>query len=495
MKKEFVLSRRALLAGLGAATASGVVMTPARRAGAAAPTRLIVVHVPEGMWANAQRPTAGSTQLGPVLEALQPYQSRMNVLLNLNMQSRDNGPGGDGHHRGVVHMLTGTEQIDNDNAGGMSVDQKIAGVISRGLPFGSLQFGVRIVYGDTNSRPIWSGPGRVVPAMQSPFDAYRRIFANVQSSAPVATTTTTPGMTTTTTTPPVTTTVPVATPAPAVITPKFNLRKSALDNALAETAALRSRLGTSDRQMLDSYQEGLRDIERRLQTIAAGQTMSGGGGTPTTTTVTTPGMTTTTTTPGTSTTSMTAGCTVPTLGNTMDVAAEGNYPTISRLQMDLMVASLQCNLTRVCSLQFGNSNDQCTYSFLGVNTLGHDMAHNNNDCDPSGAKKLRVYKWYSEQAAYLLGKLAAIPEGNGTMLDNTTILWVSEFSNSEAHASDKLMWMLMGNAGGFFKTGQVVDTRGRSVNDLHTLLCNAYGITDRTFGNPAYCAGPLTGLT
>jgi hypothetical protein len=482
VKKDFVLSRRALLGGLGAATAAGMITFPGRRAGAAAPTRFIVVHVPEGMWATAQRPTAGSTQLGPVLEALQPYQSKINVMLNMNMQSRDNGPGGDGHHRGVVHMLTGTEQIDNDNAGGASVDQKIASVIGKGTPFGSLQFGVRIVYGDTNSHPIWSGPGKVMPAMQSPFDAYKRIFTGVKSSAPTSTTTTTPAMTTTTTTP-----APVMT-QPAVITPKIDLRKSALDNALAETAALRAKLGTSDRVLLDSYQDGLRDIERRLQTIAqgtSGQTTTTGGGS----------VTTTTTTPGTSSTTASAGCTVPTMGSTMDVQAEGNYPTIAKLQMDLMVASLQCNLTRVCSLQFGNSNDQCTYSFLGVNTLGHDMAHNNNDCDPTGAKKLKTYKWYSEQAAYLLGKLASIPEGNGSMLDNTAILWVSEFSNSEAHASDKLMWMLMGNAGGFFKSGQVLDTKGRSVNDLHTLLCNAYGIADKTFGNPAYCAGALTGLT
>jgi hypothetical protein len=163
--------------------------------------------------------------------------------------------------------------------------------------------------------------------------------------------------------------------------------------------------------------------------------------------------------------------------------------------MDMMVAALQCNLTRVASLQWGHSNDQCTYSFLGVNTLGHDMAHNNNNCDPSHAKKLKVFRWYSEQAAYLLNKLNSIPEGGGTMLDNTVVLWVSEFSDSNGHAANKLMWLLMGNAGGYFKSGQVLDCNGRSTNDVHALLCNAFGIQDRTFGNPAYCAGPLPGLT
>ncbi|HVZ35771.1 MAG TPA: DUF1552 domain-containing protein, partial [Polyangiaceae bacterium] len=218
--------------------------------------------------------------------------------------------------------------------------------------------------------------------------------------------------------------------------------------------------------------DSLRDIERRLMTVSqtvAAASSSGGGAT--------------------------AGCTLPVLGNAVDVKAEANYPAVGQLQMDLMVAALQCNLTRVCSLQWGNSNDQCTYSFLGVNTLGHDMSHNNNNCDPDGSKKLAVYRWYSQQFAYLLGKLASIPEGNGTMLDNTVILWVSEFSDSEQHAADKLMWLMMGNAGGYFRTGQVLDAKGRSVNDLHTSLCNAFGIADKTFGNPAYCAGALPGLT
>jgi hypothetical protein len=111
MDARFLLTRRALLGGVGALSAANLL--PAGRARAqAAPTRLLLVHVPEGMWSGAARPATGATQLGPILEALQPYQARINVLNNLNMQSRDHGPGGDGHHRGVVHMFTGTEQVE-----------------------------------------------------------------------------------------------------------------------------------------------------------------------------------------------------------------------------------------------------------------------------------------------------------------------------------------------------------------------------------------------
>jgi hypothetical protein len=56
------------------------------------------------------------------------------------------------------------------------------------------------------------------------------------------------------------------------------------------------------------------------------------------------------------------------------------------------------------------------------------------------------------------------------------------------------MWMLFGNANGFFKQGQILDLKGKSLNDLHTSLGNAFGLGDQTFGNPAYCDGPLTEL-
>jgi hypothetical protein len=433
MDRRWVLSRRALLGGVGAAGIAALLPRGLARAASAAPTRFVVVHVAEGMWNGAQRPAANATTLGPIFEALDPFRSQILVLNNLSMQSRDHGPGGDGHHR-LPHMLTGIEMADESNAGGASVDQKIAQAIGTGSTFGSLQFGVRIVYNDTNGRPIWSAAKRVVPALQDPWDAYKRIFGGV---------------------------MPMASTASAPAAPMVDLKRSALDFALAESAALRTRLSAGDRERLDSYQESLRDIERRL----------------TTTTVSAPG-----------------SCTPPTLGTTIDKAAEANYPKIGKLQMDLMVAALQCNLTRVASLQWGNSNDQCSYSWLGVNALGHDLAHNNGNCDPSGSKKQQVFRWYAEQFAYLLGKLQSIPEGTGTMLDNTVVLWVSEFGESNQHSPDKLLWLLMGNANGYFRQGRVLNCAGRSVNDLHTSLGNAFGITDSTFGNPAYCSGPLADL-
>ena len=439
MDSRWVLSRRELLGGLGAVSLAALMPRSrgyAQAANAAPPTRLLVVHVPEGMWSGAPRPQVGANTLGQIFGALDPFISNITVLDGLNMASRDQGPGGDGHHRGVPHMFTGVEMVDESNAGGPSVDQKIAAATGSGLKFGSLQFAVRIVYNDTNARPIWSGPSRVVPATQDPWEAYKRIFTGVMPSG--------------------------STPTPAPAAPAVDLRKSALDYAMAECATLRAKLSATDRVRLDTYQESLRDIERRLSTVP---TVNAG-----------------------------ASCAPPSLGGQIDKAAEANYTKIGQLQMDLITAAFQCNLTRVASLQWGNSNDQCSYSFLGVNALGHDLAHNNGNVDPSGAKKLKVYQYYSQQFAYLLNKLKSIPEGPGTMLDNTTILWASEFSDSNGHNANNLLWLLMGNAAGYFKQGRVLKMNGRSTNDLHVTLCNAFGVAGNTFGGAAYCKGPIAEL-
>ncbi len=434
-KQRWLASRRAVLGILGAGGATAL-LPKGKAVAAAAPTRFIVMHVPEGMWTNAQRPVAGATTLGPIFGPLDPYKSQLTVLNNLNLLSRDKGSfGGDGHHRGVPHMLTCIEMPDNNNAGGPSVDQKIAQTIGATTKFASLQFAVRIVYGDTDSKPIWSAAKQVVPAMQSPWDAYTRIFGTAMAPS---------GGTATTST--------------------FDMKKSVMDYALADLAPLMTRLPASDRDRLDSYQTSLRDIETRLASVAPPVTTGG-------------------------------ACTSPTLGATMDVKLEANYPTIGKLQMDTMVAAMQCGLTRVASLQWGNSVDQCTYSWLGVNALGHDLAHNTGKVDTDGSKKQKVFNWYATQFAYLLGKLKGTAEGTGTMLDNTVVLWISEFSEGNGHKSDKLCWLLMGNAAGYFKQqGNVLDLTGRAVGDLHVSLLNAFGIPDKTFGNPAYTTGPITAL-
>ena len=173
----------------------------------------------------------------------------------------------------------------------------------------------------------------------------------------------------------------------------------------------------------------------------------------------------------------------------MDVKAKANFPAVSKLQMDLMTAALQCGATNVATLQHGNSVDQCTYPWLGIRKTGHDLSHGTSHADQP-----KVYKWYAEQFAYLLGKLDAVKEGTGTMLDNTVVLWIMEFGDSYGHRLRNLMWFVAGNAGGFLKQGQVLKFPGTSVSDLHATIQNAFGIKEQTFGDAEFCKGPIAGL-
>jgi hypothetical protein len=430
-KKSWLCSRRAFMGGLGAVGFSHLLPGSAQ-AQLAPRKRFVAVYVPEGMWAGAERPVPGAATLGPIFGPMDPFRAKLTALDGFDLASAiADRPGVDEHHR-LPHLLGCTKMVDGQTGGGPTLDQKIAKAIGGSSTFESLQFGVQIVYKDGSGRPIWKGRGELLPAMEDPWQAYGRIFGNGMPR-------------------------PGQPPAPS----KFDLRKSALDYSLGEIASVSPRLAASDRSRVESYQESLRDIERRLQGLSGGASAGGGAG----------------------------GCAAPEVGPPADIKAKPNFPRIAQLQMDLLVASLQCGITNVASLQFGNSVDQCTYPWLGIRRTGHDLSHGS-----SRTEQLKVYRWYSEQFAYLMGKLQAVPEGSGTLLDSTVVLWFSEFGNSSSHSLKNLMWFLMGNAGGFFRQGQVLRFPGRSVSDIHVTIANAFGIKDPTFGDPAFCTGPVAPL-
>ena len=212
----------------------------ARAQSAAMPTRLLVVHVPEGMWNGATRPRSGGTNLGPIFEALAALPGKINVLNNLDMQSRDHGPGGDGHHRGVPHMFTGTEMRTRTTPAARRSIKRSRKRSADSRSSASLQLAVRIVYGDTNSRLIWSGPQPRGACQTEIRGGVQRAFSKTSCRA-----------------------VPTMPPAP-----KVDLQEAARSTTRSRSGTLRPELATSDRERLDSYQESLREIERRLGTTS-----------------------------------------------------------------------------------------------------------------------------------------------------------------------------------------------------------------------------------
>ena len=96
----------------------------------------------------------------------------------------------------------------------------------------------------------------------------------------------------------------------------------------------------------------------------------------------------------------------------------------------------------------------------------------------------------------MIDRLKAIPEGDGSVFDNTVILWTNEQSRGNNHDRRNLPYVLAGSAGKFFQTGRFVQFPSNTAhNHLLVSLLNSMGIDVNEFGNPTYGTGPLTGMT
>ena len=156
--------------------------------------------------------------------------------------------------------------------------------------------------------------------------------------------------------------------------------------------------------------------------------------------------------------------------------------------------ALACDLTRVASLQWASTQTGKVFTWLGQNETHHQLSHSSPTDVNRRQQLVDIGKWHAEQLAYLLGKLAAVPEGTGTLLDSTLILWCTDIAAGQTHARRDMPYVLAGGAGGALEMGRYLRYQGNSHNDLLVALCNAMDVDVTTFGNAAYCTGKLPGL-
>jgi hypothetical protein len=179
------------------------------------------------------------------------------------------------------------------------------------------------------------------------------------------------------------------------------------------------------------------------------------------------------------------------------VEQNDQMPKISRMQIELVVASLAADFTRVASLQYTNSVGQPHMKWLGIEEGQHDLSHEPNSNEAAQEKLTKINTWYAGEVAHLAKRLAETPEpgGQGSLLDHTTILWTNELGEGNSHSLDDIPWVMVGNGLGF-TTGRALDFKGVPHNRLHLAIAHAMGHTGLIrFGNPDYCGdGPLTGL-
>jgi len=172
-----------------------------------------------------------------------------------------------------------------------------------------------------------------------------------------------------------------------------------------------------------------------------------------------------------------------------------NAPLISRMQIDLLVNALANDMARVASLQYMRSVGEARMRWLGVEEGHHSLSHEPDNNEAAYEKLKRINSWFAGELAYLAGRLAATPEpdGNGSMLDHTQIVWVNELGKGNSHTLSDIPFLLIGGGAGF-KTNRALDLGGVPHNRLWLALAQAMGDKElQTFGTARYCeSGPLT---
>jgi hypothetical protein len=162
-----------------------------------------------------------------------------------------------------------------------------------------------------------------------------------------------------------------------------------------------------------------------------------------------------------------------------------DWPTRLRHHIDTIVGAFRCDATRVCTLMFGVSQEGTPYTWIGQRDSFHSVAH--GDAPMAKEQHFMVRTWQAQQIASLLEGLDAIKEGERTVLDNTVLLWICELGywpwnldRGGRHLRTRVASMIVGDAGGYFGTGRVVDVQQSDYCNLLLTMAHAMGYQDLT---------------
>jgi hypothetical protein len=238
--------------------------------------------------------------------------------------------------------------------------------------------------------------------------------------------------------------------------------KSVLDDLKEDLDRVRAKVSAQDRQILDEQTTLVREMEKEIRSAG----------------------------------SKTVDHPVPIIepGVKKD---NDNIPTISKLQIDLLVNSFSADFARVATLQYTNSVGQARMRWLGINEGQHDLSHKPDEDTDAQTKLTKINQWYCSQLAYLAKRLSETPEpgGGGSLLDNTTIIWTNELGKGNSHTLDNIPFVMVGGGLGF-KTGRSLKYPRVPHNRLLLSLAHGFGHRIDKFGNPNFCGdGPLPNLT
>ena len=442
------LDRRTFLRGMGAAIALPMLdaMTPAFAAPGRAgrpPVRLAFTYVPNGITMADWTPKGegAAFELSRVLEPLEPFRRQTLVLSGLaqrNGNALGDGPGD--HARAAASYLTGVhprKTAGADIQNGISVDQIAAQHLAPHTRFASLELGCddSRTIGNCDSGYSCAYTNSLAwrgPATPMPPETNPRlVFERLFGD--------------------IDTSVPAETRAR-----RLRHRRSILDLVGERTSRLSADLGPSDRRKLDEYLTSIREIERRIE--KAEQDLTG----------------------------LTPNIDKPT-------GIPVLYADYANLMFDLQLIAFQTDMTRVVTLMMGREGSMRTYPEIGVPDPHHPLTHHRGNQEWI-ERVTKVNALHMELFAGFVRKLAETPEGDGTLLDHSMIVYGSGLSDGNRHTHEDLPVLLVGGGGNFHLGRHIVYPKDTPMTNLFLTLLDRMGVQEEKVGDSTGRIEHLTSL-
>jgi Protein of unknown function (DUF1552) len=242
-------------------------------------------------------------------------------------------------------------------------------------------------------------------------------------------------------------------------------RQSVLDFVGGELTNFSTNLGSDDKVKVQSHLDSIRALEAQLQPSGT----------------------------------LTAACSAPSITPAgLNFNTITNYPAHVTFMSDLVAAAVICGKARAVTMDLIDNGGGNSLTFPWLNIPSPDLHAIAHQGSTNYTQKSQIDQWFYQQCvAEVVAKLAAAPEGNGTVLDNTVILVANDMSEGSAHYVGNIPYVLIGGGGGFFKTGRLVTFPSQVPNNyLLTTILHAMGMTSVTgVGDPKYAGNIDAQLT
>jgi len=434
-------SRRQFLRGMGALIALPALesLRPARLLAAApaageamavtatgAPLRTAFIYFPNGAIPKFWWPKGEGTeyQLGRTLEPLESLRDSIQILGGLDHRNAEGGPDGAGDHaRGGGVFLTGVRlnKSATDLHAGVSIDQEIARRVGHLTRFPSLELASDAVrkagacdsgYACAYQYNIsWSTPTTPRAAESNPRLVFERLFGAGEPGERAAS-----------------------------LRRRREEQRSVLDFVQDEARSMQRRLGSKDRQKLDQYLTGVREIEARIESAER-------FGTPD-----------------------------PAVETPAGIPAD--YAEYIGLMFDMLLLAFQTDSTRIATLMLAHDGSNRSFDHIGIFEGHHDLSHH-QDREDWIEKIADIDRWYVQQLARFLDKMRGTVDTDGnSLLHNSMIVYGSGNADGNRHTHENLPIILAGGGGGTLTPGRYVRHGGEPMSNLYLSMAERFGVPD-----------------